>query len=167
MVFHSFASERFWKLYQDLPTEVQRLADRQYEIFRQDPFHPSLHLKQIGEVWTVRIGQSYRAIGYREGDRFYAGPLRIQLPMSPDHPNPLVTSEYLVGGYDGYILSERLRQDLAVERIGVMPRQSKQPECMLARVGENANVQIRKRFAHIRFGQVQLAAAVLNGDLGH
>jgi hypothetical protein len=73
MAFQSFASERFWKLYQDLPTEVQRLADRQYEIFRQDPFHPSLHLKQIGELWTVRIGQSYRAIGYREGDRFYWG----------------------------------------------------------------------------------------------
>lgn len=73
MAFQSFASERFWQLYGDLPAEVQRLADKQYELFRQDPFHPSLHLKQVGEVCTVRVGRSYRAIGYREGDVFRWG----------------------------------------------------------------------------------------------
>ena len=61
MAFQSFASERFWQLYSELPSEVQRLADKQYELFREDPFHPSLHLKQVGEVWTVRIGRSHRA----------------------------------------------------------------------------------------------------------
>jgi hypothetical protein len=30
-------------------------------------------LKQVGEVWTVRIGQSYRAIGYRQDNRFNWG----------------------------------------------------------------------------------------------
>jgi hypothetical protein len=73
MAFQSFASERFWQLYSELPFEVQRLADKQYERFRQDPFHPSLHLKQVGEVWTVRVGRSHRAIGYREGDIFRWG----------------------------------------------------------------------------------------------
>ena len=73
MGLHSFASERFWQLYRELPAEVRRLADKQYELFREDPFHPSLHLKQVGEVWTVRIGRSHRAIGYREGDAFYWG----------------------------------------------------------------------------------------------
>jgi len=73
MAFRSFASERFWQLYRKLPVEVQRLADRQYELFREDPFHPSLHLKQVGEVWTVRIGLSHRAIGYREGEIFRWG----------------------------------------------------------------------------------------------
>ena len=42
MAFQSFASERFWKLYGELPREVQRLADKQYQLFREDPFHPSL-----------------------------------------------------------------------------------------------------------------------------
>jgi hypothetical protein len=60
MPFQSFASERFWQLYSDLPVEVQRLADKHTELFRQDPFHPSLHLKQVGEACTVRIGRSYR-----------------------------------------------------------------------------------------------------------
>lgn len=70
MPFQSFASERFWKLYGELPVEVQRLADKQYALFRKDPFHPSLHLKQNGEVCSVRIGQSHRTIGHREGDIF-------------------------------------------------------------------------------------------------
>jgi hypothetical protein len=73
MTFQSFASERFWHLFRELPAEVQRLANKQYELFREDPFHPSLHVKQIGAVWTVRIGRSHRAIGYREGDSFYWG----------------------------------------------------------------------------------------------
>ena len=71
MHFQSFASERFWQPCSELPPDVHRLADKQYELFREDPFHPSLHLKPVGEVWTVRIGRSYRAIGYREGDAFY------------------------------------------------------------------------------------------------
>ncbi len=73
MAFQSFASERFWQLYGALPQEVQRLADKQYDRFRADPFHPSLHLKQAGEVWTVRIGRAHRAIAYREGDIFRWG----------------------------------------------------------------------------------------------
>lgn len=64
MPFRSFASERFWQLYSELPAEVQRLADKQYELFRKDPFHPSLHLKQVWEVRTTRIGHSRRVIGY-------------------------------------------------------------------------------------------------------
>jgi hypothetical protein len=71
MAFNSFASERFWQLYRELPSNVQHLADKQYELFRKDPFHPSLHLKEVGEVWSVRIGRSHRAIGYRDGDSFY------------------------------------------------------------------------------------------------
>ena len=47
--------------------------DKQYELFRQDPFHPSLHLKQVAVVCTVRVGRSYRAIGYREGGIFRWG----------------------------------------------------------------------------------------------
>jgi len=63
MAFRSFASERFWQLYGELPPDVQRLADKQYRLFREDPLHPSLRLKQVGEVWTVRVGRSHRAIG--------------------------------------------------------------------------------------------------------
>ena len=73
MAFRSFASERFWQLYKELPAEVRRLADKQYDLFRQDPFHPSLHLKQVGEVWTVRIGRSYRVYRLSRWRRFSMG----------------------------------------------------------------------------------------------
>jgi hypothetical protein len=75
MAFQSYASERFWQLYSELPAEVQQLADKQYELFRQDPFHPSLHLKQVGEVWTVRVGRS------QSGDRL---PRRRHFPLGLD-----------------------------------------------------------------------------------
>jgi hypothetical protein len=73
MPFKSFASERFWQLYADLPEEIQKLADKQYELFEQNPFHPSLKLKQVGEVWTARVGLYYRVIGYREENLFRWG----------------------------------------------------------------------------------------------
>lgn len=73
MAFKSVASDRFWELYAELPEEIQQLADKQFEVFQRDPFHQSLHLKEIGEVWTARIGLHYRVIGYREGNLFRWG----------------------------------------------------------------------------------------------
>jgi len=31
-------------------------------LLKQNPEHPSLHLKKIGRFWSVRIGRSYRAL---------------------------------------------------------------------------------------------------------
>jgi hypothetical protein len=63
------ASPRFWSCYRQLPEEIQRLADKSYELLRQDLRHPSLHLKKVGSFWSVRIGLHYRALAVeREGD---------------------------------------------------------------------------------------------------
>jgi len=45
-----------------LPEEVQRLADRDYALLCANPRHPSLHLKKVGELWSVRVGLHYRAL---------------------------------------------------------------------------------------------------------
>ena len=71
MSFRSFAVPEFWKCYEKLPDHVRRLADKKFELFQQEPFHPSLGLKQKGQVWTVEIGRSYRAIALREEDDFH------------------------------------------------------------------------------------------------
>jgi hypothetical protein len=92
MAFQSFASERFWQLYSELPVEVQRLADKQYELFQENPFHPSLHLKHVGEVWTVRVGRSHRAIGYREGDVFRLGLDRFARSVQQDSAEDKVSA---------------------------------------------------------------------------
>jgi dihydrofolate reductase len=69
--FRSFAVPEFWKCYDRLPKQVRELADKKFQLFTQAPFHPSLGLQQKGEVWTVDVGSSYRAIAFREGNDFH------------------------------------------------------------------------------------------------
>jgi len=60
-----FASHRFWQCFDALPTEIQRLAERNYALLKADPAHPSLQFKPIhaGRFRSVRIGLHYRALG--------------------------------------------------------------------------------------------------------
>jgi hypothetical protein len=62
------ASRRFWALYEALPAEVRELADKNYELLKSDPRHPSLHFKKIGDFWSVRVGQQYRALAVEVDD---------------------------------------------------------------------------------------------------
>jgi hypothetical protein len=57
-----YASPSFWAAYENLPDAVQRLANKNYELLKNDPKHPSLHLKKIQQYWSVRVGIHYRAI---------------------------------------------------------------------------------------------------------
>ena len=61
------ASPRFWQCYRQLPEEVQRLADRDYELLCADPRHPSLQLKKVGLFWSVRVGLHYRSLAIEDG----------------------------------------------------------------------------------------------------
>lgn len=57
---------RFWHCYHQLPKEIQALADKNYELLKVDPYHPSLHFKKVGrrkQLQSVRVGDSYRALG--------------------------------------------------------------------------------------------------------
>lgn len=56
------ATPRFWNCYRALPTGVQQLADRSYELLCGDPRHPSLHFKKVGLFWSARVGLHYRAL---------------------------------------------------------------------------------------------------------
>jgi hypothetical protein len=58
-----FASPQFWRLYRQLPPEVRALADKNFQLLKADPKHPSLHFKRIGRLWSVRVGAHYRALG--------------------------------------------------------------------------------------------------------
>lgn len=56
-------------MYNRLPEEVRTAADRSYELLRAAPSHPSLQFKQIGKIYSVRIGLHYRAMATpRDGD---------------------------------------------------------------------------------------------------
>lgn len=58
-----FTTPQFWECYRQLPIEIQELADKNYELLKADPKHPSLHFKQIGSLRSVRVGKNYRALG--------------------------------------------------------------------------------------------------------
>jgi hypothetical protein len=57
------ASREFWALYGKLRPDIRELADKAYGLLKANPRHASLHLKRIDELWAVRVGQHYRAIG--------------------------------------------------------------------------------------------------------
>lgn len=62
---------RFWQHYWQLPREIQRLADKNFELLKSDPHHPSLHFKKVGkkkQLWSVRIGGHYRALAVDKPD---------------------------------------------------------------------------------------------------
>jgi hypothetical protein len=58
----------FWRRYHQLPRDIQELAKKNFERLKADPFHPSLHFKKIGKLWSVRVGLDYRALGLDKGD---------------------------------------------------------------------------------------------------
>jgi hypothetical protein len=44
------------------------VADKNFELLKADPHHPSLHFKKIGQLWSVRVGAHHRAMGIDSGD---------------------------------------------------------------------------------------------------
>jgi hypothetical protein len=62
------ASAKFWRFYGQLPTEVQRLADKNFALLKRDPSHRLLHFKKVGRFWSARVGIHYRAVAVQESE---------------------------------------------------------------------------------------------------
>jgi hypothetical protein len=62
------ASAKFWRFYDELPVEIQRLADKNFALLKRDPSHRSLHFKKTGRFWSARVGIHYRAVAVQQGD---------------------------------------------------------------------------------------------------
>jgi mRNA-degrading endonuclease RelE of RelBE toxin-antitoxin system len=58
-----FTSPDFWDHFSRLPAEIQKVARENYELLKDNPRHPSLHLKKARGYWSVRVGRGYRALG--------------------------------------------------------------------------------------------------------
>ena len=59
----------FWCSYRALPEEIQRLAREKFHLWQKDAFNAALHFKPLlGDVWSVRVNQSYRVLGRRRGN---------------------------------------------------------------------------------------------------
>ena len=67
-----FTSARFWSHYRQLPPDIQKLADKNFALFKENPQHPSLGFRKKGGVYTAEIGRSYRALAReREGGYYW------------------------------------------------------------------------------------------------
>ncbi|MFO7652109.1 MAG: hypothetical protein R6X13_12320 [bacterium] len=64
------ATARFWRCYRALPARVQQNADAAFRLLRSNPGHPSLHLKPVGNYWSVRVGIAHRALALSDGDDY-------------------------------------------------------------------------------------------------
>lgn len=62
------ATSRFWACYEQLPGAVRDLADTSFDLLKENSRHPSLHLKKVGPLWSVRVGRRYRALAVQEGE---------------------------------------------------------------------------------------------------
>ena len=69
-MIQSRTTRQFRDAFASLPDGVRRQAKRAYGLFRSDPRHPSLRFKKVDEdsnIYSVRIGLGYRALGVMEG----------------------------------------------------------------------------------------------------
>ena len=61
----------FHRDFDRLPRAVQRRARAAYRRFAADPHHPGLQFKRLNAalpLWSVRVSESYRAVGVRRGE---------------------------------------------------------------------------------------------------
>jgi len=68
---NSHTQPRFWRFYDRLPSDIQRQADIAYQLWSGNPYHPSLQFKCVDvpeSIYSVRVGRSYRALGWRDRD---------------------------------------------------------------------------------------------------
>jgi hypothetical protein len=57
-----FTLPSFWALYGQLPVAIRKVADKNCDLLKTDPRHPSLHLKKVDSYWSVRVGIKYRVV---------------------------------------------------------------------------------------------------------
>ena len=55
---NSFTVKSYWKSYKELSENIQKQADAKFELWKENPFHPSLRFKCVNSednIWSVRV----------------------------------------------------------------------------------------------------------------
>ena len=67
----SARTQNFRQQFLKLPPHIQEIARKNYQLWQQNPFHPSLEFKLVKpkeNIWSVRIGIGWRALGVLKKD---------------------------------------------------------------------------------------------------
>ena len=62
----SSRTKNFRKLFAVLPQRIKETSYKNYELWKENPFHPSLEFKKVKpqeNIWSVRVGIGWRALG--------------------------------------------------------------------------------------------------------
>lgn len=67
----SRATQKFWKYYQRLPIEVQRRTRKAFQLWKANPYRPSLYFKRVDDqepLYSARVDDDHRVFGVLDGD---------------------------------------------------------------------------------------------------
>lgn len=73
----SFATSDFWEAYAALSPEMKQQAQKAYQLWQENPLHPSLHFKKVHSkkvgktLWSARVSGGYRVLALKKGDDYY------------------------------------------------------------------------------------------------
>ncbi len=74
-------TDEFIERFANLPERIQKTAQKNYRLWKQNPSHPSLEFKKLKTkqpIYSVRVGIGWRALGVmRDSDTivwFWIGP---------------------------------------------------------------------------------------------
>ena len=66
---NSFTVKSYWDSYNELSLDIKKQADAKFGLWKNDPFHPSLHFKCVNSadnIWSVRVNFDFRALAVRD-----------------------------------------------------------------------------------------------------
>jgi hypothetical protein len=64
-------AEDFISCFRELPARIQRLARKNYKLWKLNPSHPGVQFKLVGKrmpVYSIRAGIGWRALGLKVDD---------------------------------------------------------------------------------------------------
>jgi hypothetical protein len=69
------ATSGFWTEYHALPQQIRTRAEKQFLLLKENPQHPSLQFKKVGEshgeeVWSARVTLNYRALAIKRPEGY-------------------------------------------------------------------------------------------------
>ncbi len=59
-------TKRFWKTYWNLTPKTRDLADKAFDLLKENLSHPSLQFKKVGKLYSARIDIFHRALAVKD-----------------------------------------------------------------------------------------------------
>ena len=68
---HLLREDQYWKSFDDLPVDLRKLAEKNFQLWKQNSMNPGLRFKQIHPtlpIFSFRVGMKHRTVGTETSD---------------------------------------------------------------------------------------------------